>query len=297
MRLAALVMLYHFFDAASCRCQDYQRNLIDNIINSQNMNVKIWWIVAPPLSDDDSLLLNTDILKILYRQRPKNFPSTRNFAAIVFASIDSELTMSLKLPADVIKIYLDHNGCQLNETKLDGIMSALWHSDGIGFIYYISFCSSSNYDAVDSANRDNYNCTINLFHHQPFVRRKSGQWGVLEKLSLINGRGGGRRRWVNASQPFPVRRRHSLKLNGLNMTVILFPSTNAYRKSTMEIFRNQLSRAAVDDPLHTADAYFGPDVELLEELRLQMDFNVVLSPTSDGQLYGYQVSTLSHLSC
>lgn len=179
MRLAALVMLYHFFDAASCRCQDYQRNLIDNIINSHNRNVKIWWIVAPPLSDDDSsLLLNTDILTILHRQRPKNFPSTRNFAAIVFASIDSELNMSLKLPADVIKIYLDHNGCQLNETKLDGIMSALWHSDGIGFIYYISFCSSSNYDAVDSANRDNYNCTINLFHHQPFVRRKSGQWGV-----------------------------------------------------------------------------------------------------------------------
>lgn len=282
-------------------------NLIENIIEWHNLNADFWFVVSDrTISDRDVMCtyINNDIPKIVSNQQVVNFPKARNFAAIFSADsnhIESQLNMSLKLPPDVVKIYLDRRGCQLNTTRLAEIMSALWLSDEIGFIYYISFCSLStsatNYDTIDNTQRphkDNYNCTINLFYHQPFVKSESGQWGVLEKVDLINDSEGEKRQRINMSSQafhdFPFRRQHDLKLNGLNMTVILFPSTGAYHKSTMEIFHNQLSREVLNDPLHHLDAYFGEDPEVLKELQLQMKFTINISPTTDRQFFGFKVS-------
>lgn len=317
MILAALLLVYQFFDASS-NCIDgesnngnfyyYQQtyNLIENIVKWHNFYTEFWFVVSDgTLSDHDikCAFLNNDTPKILSNQQVVNFPETRNFAAVFLVDtnrIENQLNMSRKLPPDVIKIYLDHRGCQLNETQLAEIMNTLWLSDEIGFIYYISFCSlstTSNYDSIDNTRRphkDHYNCTINLFYHQPFVRNKSGQWGVMEKVDLINDREGKRRQRINMSSQvfhyFPFRRKHSLKLNRLNMTAILFPSTGAYHKNGMEVFNNQLLKEVLDDPWHNIEAYFGADAEMLKELQRQMNFTLNLSPTSDRQLYGFKVS-------
>lgn len=278
-------------------------NLIENIINWHNFNTNFWLVVSDgtTLSDQhvESAYVTNTIPKIVYDLRAVNYPETRNFAAIFFADTD-QLNLARKLPPDTIKIYVDHNGCQLNETKLAEIMNTLWLADEIGFIYYISFCNlstTSNHNSIDKAplpHKDSNNCAINLFCHQPFVKNKSGQLGVLEKISLINDEECNGRQWINMSSQvfhdFPFRRRHSLKLNRMNLTVILFPSTAAYLRSDMEIFRNQLSKEVLADPLHHVDAYFGEDLELLKELQKQMDFTLTLSPTSDRQLYGFKVS-------
>lgn len=166
-------------------------DLIENIIGWHDANANFRFIVAPDgTALQDCTFLSDSVPKIMSNQQAVNFPDTRNFAAIFFADA-SLLNMSLKLPPDVIKIYLDHhNGCQLNETNLAEVMNTLWRSSEIGFIYYISFCSSSttvNYDAIDNARPPHKdNCNINLFYHQPFERDTSGRWGVLEKVNLIN---------------------------------------------------------------------------------------------------------------
>jgi hypothetical protein len=72
--------------------------------------------------------------------------------------------------------------------------------------------------------------------------------------------------------------------------VILFTSTNAYHRSELGMFRDKLSKAVLDDPLHHVEAYFGLDVDLLKELEQQMNFTLLVSPTSDRQLYGFKVS-------
>lgn len=317
MMLAALLLVYQFSGATSkCTegennnrnfyCYQQTSNLIENIMEWHNFNADFWVVVSGgPLSDPaiKCAFLNNDTPKILYNQQVVNFPETRNFAAMFLVDtnrIENQLNMSRKLPPDVIKIYLDHSGCQLNETLLAEIMNTLWLSDEIGFIYYISFCSlstTSNYDSIDNTRRphkDHYNCTINLFYHQPFVRNKSGQWGVMGKVDLINDLEGERRQRINMSSQvfhyFPFQRKHSLKLNRLNMTAILFPSTGAYHKNELGLFRNQLSKEPLDDPWHSLDAYFGWDVEFLRELQHQMNFTLNLSPTSDRQLYGFKVS-------
>lgn len=276
-------------------------DLIENIIEWHDANANFRFVVVPDgtaLPDHECTFLSDSVPKIMSNQHAVNFPDARNFAAIFFADA-SLLNMSLKLPPDVIKIYLDHqNGCQLNETNLAEIMNTLWRSSEIGFIYYISFCSSSttaNYDAIDNARPPHKdNCNINLFYHQPFERDKSGRWGVLEKVNLINDGGHAGRQWINMSQrvfqTFPFRRKHNLKLNRLNMTVILFPSTGAYHKSDLGILRNQLSQELLDNPFHSIDAYFGEDVEVLRTLMERMNFTLTLSPTSDRQLYGFRVS-------
>lgn len=312
MILAALLLFYRISSATTSDIEDanknfhyYQQtyNLIENFINWHNSNTKYWIVVSDGLLSDHDIkcaFLNNPTPKMLFEPHVVNSADGRDFAALFFTDssrIESHLNMSLKLPPDVIKIYLNHNGCQLNETKLAEIMNTLWLSREIGFIYYISFCSlstTSNYDSIDnrrSPHKDNYNCTINLFHHQPFVENKSGQWGVLAKVDLINDREGVRREWIEMSSQvfhyFPFQRKHNLKLNRLNMTVILFPSTNAYLRSEMKIFREQEVFA---DPLHHIEAYFGDDVALLRELQLQMDFTLTLSPTSDHQMYGFRVS-------
>lgn len=319
MILTALLLVYQFFDATSKYIGGennnrnfyyYQQtyNLIENIMEWHNFNVEFWVVVSGETLSDHAIkcaFLNNDMPKILFHQQVVNFPASRNFAAIFFVDTnhtESQLNMSRKLPPDVIKIYLDHSGCQLNETKLAEIMNTLWLSDEIGFIYYISFCSlntTSNYDSIDNTRRphkDHYNCTINLFYHQPFVRNKSGQWGVVEKMDLINDREGDRRQRINMSSQvfhyFPFQRKHSLKLNRLNMTVILFPSTSAYHKNGMKVFNNQLTKKVQDDPLHNIDAYFGGDAEVLKELQHQMNFTLNLFPTSDRQLYGFKVSAI-----
>lgn len=303
--LPALLLFYQFYYAVSSNSHLYYQqqtyNLIENIINWHNFNTNFWMVVSDgtTLSDQHvkSAYVTNTIPKIVYDLRAVNYPETRNFAAIFFADAD-QLSLARKLPPDTIKIYVDHNGCQLNETKLAESMNTLWLADEIGFIYYISFCNlsaTSNYDSIDKApppHKDSNNCAINLFFHRPFVKNKSGQWGVLEKISLINDEEG--RRWINMSSQvfhdFPFRRRHNMKLNRIYMTVILFPSTGAYLKSDMEIFRNEVSKEVLADPLHHLDAYFGEDVELLKELRERMDFTLTLSPTSDRQLYGFKVS-------
>lgn len=314
MILLAVLVFYQFPAAlsnvdANKNLYYYQQtfNLIENIINWRNFNVKFWWMLVSDATPSDSglksVFLNTPTPKIVSTPQAVNFTDARDFAAIFFVDhnrIEEQLNMSLKLPPDVIKIYLNHNGCQLNEAKLTEIMNTLWRSSEIGFIYYISFCSLSradNYDPVDSGHlghEDNYNCAINLFYHQPFVVDKSGQWGVMEKVDLINDRGGVRRQRINTSSRvfhhFPFQRKHNLKLNRLNMTVIFFPSTNAYHKSELDIFRKLLSKKVLNDPWHHFEAYFGVDAELLNELQAQMDFSLTLSPTSDRQLYGFKVS-------
>lgn len=282
-------------------------NLIENIIKWRNFNANFWLVVAEGTKNLSNpsmkcAFLSNSSPKILI-QPIVNFPQTRNFAAIFFTgtdSIENQLNMSLKLPQDVIKIYLDHNGCQLNETKLAEIMNTLWLSREIGFIYYISFCSlstTSNYDSIDNhrgTHKDNYNCAISLYYHHPFVKNKSGQWGVMKKVVLINDRGGVKRQTINMSSQvfhrFPFRRMNSLNLNGLDMTVIFFPSTGSYHKSELEIFRNQLSKEILDDPFHNLGAYFGFDADVLRELKVQMNFTLHLSPTSDRQSYGFKVS-------
>ena len=284
-------------------------NLIENIIKWHTPRANFWFVVSDgTLSDHDFMcdFIRNDARKIVSNQQVIKSPKTRNFAAIFSANsnrIESQLNMSLMLPPDVIKIYLDQSGCQLNTTRLAEIMSTLWLSDEIGFIYYISFCSLStaatNYDTIDNTQRphkDNYNCsTINLFYHQPFVKSESGQWGVLEKVDLINDCEGEKRQRINMSSQvfhdFPFRRQRNLKLNGLNMTVILFPSTGAYLKSEMEIFHNQLSKELLNDSSHNLNAYFGEDPELLRELQTQMNFTPNIYPTSDGQFFGFKVST------
>lgn len=325
MKLTAILPMlffYPFFVAPSSRivadsnnnndAQCYYHwqtyNLIENIIKWHNFNAKFWLVVVEGIRNLSDSTVKCAFLRIS-NHSPKilalpivNFPQTRNFAAIFLTSndnIENQLNMSLMLPPDVIKIYLDHNGCQLNETKLAKIMDTLWLSREIGFIYYISFCSlstTSNYDSIDSlrlSHKDN-NCTISLFYHQPFVKNKSGQWGVMEKVSLINDRGGVKRQTINMNSQvfhrFPFQRKHNLNLNGLDMTVILFPSTGAYHKSELEIFRNQLSKEVLEDPFHNLDAYFGYDADVLRELKMQMNFTLHLSPTSDRQSYGFKVS-------
>lgn len=313
-----LVLSYQFFRLSLGTCIEDENNdfyyhqqtynLIENIIKWHNLNTDFWFVVSDGTVSDRDIMcafLNNNATKIVSNQQVVNFPQSRNFAAIFSADsnrVESQLNMSLKLPPDVIKIYLDRSGCQLNATRLAEIMSALWLSDEIGFIYYISFCSLStttaNYDTIDNTQRphkDNYNCsTINLFYHQPFVKGKSGQWGVLEKVDLINDCEGERRQRINMSSQvfhdFPFRRKRNLKLNGLNLTVILFPSTGAYHKGEMEIFHNQLPKELLDDPFHHFNAYFGEDPELLKELQAQMNFNFSISPTSDREFFGFKVS-------
>lgn len=303
-RLAVLLLFYQFAGTLSVCYQQQTYDLIKNISNWHNFNSNFWLLVSDG-ADIDAAFFADATPKALTTSSAVNFPTTRNFAAIFFAdqstNMESQLDASRKLPPDVIKIYLDRTGCRLNEAKLAGIVNAMWRSDEIAFIYYIAGCclsTTSNYDAIDSARRspqeDNYNCAINLYHHQPFALKNEAQWGVLAKVALINDLGGGRRQWINMSsrefQEFPFQSQHRLNLNRVPLTVILFPSTSAYHRSELAIFRRRLAQELLDDPLHHIEAYFGEDVEVLRELQLQMNFTLILSPTSDHQLYGFRVS-------
>jgi hypothetical protein len=299
---AALLLFYQFLAPLSARALYYHHepyDLIKSIFDSHNFECSFWLLVSDG-ADIDAAFLTDGLPKILTRSSAINFPATRQFAAIFFvdksSEIESQLNASRKLPPDVIKIYLDRNGCQLSEAKLSGIVNALWRSHEIAFIYYIARCclvATSNYDAIDSARRppqeDNYNCVINLYRHEPFEAEAEGQWGALAKVALINDPEGGRRQWINMSSRV-IHGVSRLNLNGMPMTVILFPSANAYHRGELAIFRRRLARELLDDPSNHIEAYFGEDVDVLRELQLQMNFTLSISPTSDRQLYGFRVS-------
>ncbi|CRK95267.1 CLUMA_CG008904, isoform A [Clunio marinus] len=310
-----MLALYQFCSGMSSEIGDvdntfhyYQQtyNLIESIINWDNSNIEFWLIISEPTSPSDPEIkckfLDNVIPKLLTRSTNVSFTDTRNFAALFFTdnnNDEKQLNMSLKLPPDVIKIYLNHNGCQLDEAKLADIVDILWASAEISFIYYISFCNCSitdNYGSVDDVRRrphkDIHGCIINLFYHQPFVRNKSGQWGVLTKMPLINEQEGVERQLINTSSQafhyFPFQRKHNLNFNQMNMTVILFESANAYLKQEMNIFRYKLSASILENPHYLLDAYFGMDAELLRMLKTTLNFTVNISPTSDRQLYGFR---------
>jgi hypothetical protein len=299
LMLAALLLFYHFAAPLSAHALYYHHkpyDLIKSILSAHNFECSSWLLVSDG-ADIDAEFLTDALPKIVTRSSAINSPTTRQFAAIFFADksseIESQLNASRKLPPDVIKIYLDRNGCQLNEAKLAGIVNALWRSHEIAFIYYIARCclsTTSNYDAIDSARRpppqeDNYNCVINLYRHEPFEAHR----GALAKVALINDPEGGRRQWINTSSRV-IHDESRLNLNGMPMTVIFFPSTGAYHRSELAILSRRLARELLDDPLHHIEAYFGEDVEVLRELQLQMNFTLTISPTSDRQLYGFRVS-------
>lgn len=303
----------------------YQKlhNLIENITMRHSVNMRLWVLVLEtrhPSTDDISHFHKTNndkIMKIIHTQDYQlNITDRRDYATIFLAQtndyrLENWLNMSLKMPPESIKIYVSHNDCHLNESMLAEIMSKLWHShDKIGFIYYISLCMlpshynnsisgersnigvGSNDDYGQQSHRNNY--IINLFYYHPFLRHKSVVeqhqhiWGTMEKINLINAKG-----WTDMSSeafhyfPFVP---HKLNFYGYLLTVILFPSTMAYFRSDINMFKKHLSKETLKHPLYSVNAYFGEDVEALLELQRLLNFKLKLSPTSDMGFYGFKVS-------
>lgn len=309
-------------------------NLIENIINWHNFNTKFWFIVFIESSRDSSLSsssfwkyfleasIKVDKPKIIYHGTNINSTQSRDFAVIYFISgkesIENQLKLCTKYPPDIPKIYIDLMACQLNESQLDESMKNLWEFDEIAFIYYISFCSSSNnnYETIDSRKlsravshnhlldpsqhhlKGENNCTINLFYYHPFEMSvgNSSKWGVFRRVNLINDMdivdNGGRR--INMSnsifRKFPFQQQHRLNLNRMNMTVILFPSTNSYFRKELNILRSKTPKNALDNPFNHSEAYFGEDAEFFNEIKILMNFTAHISPTTDHKFYGYRVS-------
>lgn len=322
-------------------------NLIENITMRQSVNIKLWIFIRSTddshqqqqhYNADFSFLLDktNNMTKMLYttdyhQERKTVLTERRDYAAIFLGhSIDNRLenwlNLSRKMPPDSIKIYLNQNDCQLNETRLSEIMSKLWWSiddDGvatrgseIGFIYYISLChnitsrensENSGYDGDYGQQTHRNNYIVNLFYYKPFQRHKSAaeqkqfpHWqhrqkkhvrGIMEKINLINGNG----EWIDISNiqafhyfPFTP---YKLNFDEYQLTVILFPSTMAYTRISMGIFKKYLSIEILEDPLHHIEAYFGEDVEALKQLRKLLNFSINLSLTSDMAFYGFKVSS------
>ena len=69
---------------------------------------------------------NNARLKIMFNQHVVNFP--RNSTAIFIINMKRLNIEPRSFLADVIKIYFDHNGCQLNEANLAKIMNTLRQS-------------------------------------------------------------------------------------------------------------------------------------------------------------------------
>jgi hypothetical protein len=261
-----------------------------------------------------------------YRYWQLNLPADRrDYAAVFLASattthtddnrLENWLNMSLKLPPDAIKIYVNHNDCHLNESTLSEIMSKLWHRPNrgisgnngneveIGFIYYISVCITST-GVVDYGRQSHgNNYIVNLFYYEPFRRHKSirqqqqreNVWGILAKINLINAND----KWIDMScekafHSFPFIS-HKLNFHQYKLTVILFPSTMAYLRKDLAIFSKYLSMETSlkeNFPSHI-DGYFGEDVEVLRELQKVLNFTINLSPTSDMGFYGFKVRMTS----
>lgn len=298
-------------------------NLIENITMRHSVNMRLWILSFESRKKsriDKNLAYisqfhktNNKIMKIIYTADYQlNIPDRRDYATIFLAQtndnrLENWLNMSLKLPPDSIKIYVNHNDCHLNESMLAEIMSKLWHShDKIGFIYYISLCMLPSYNNSISGQRSNSvggdygqqshrnNYIINLFYYHPFLRHKSVVeqhqhiWGGMEKKNLINDKG-----WTDMSSQvfhyFPFLP-HKLNFHGYLLTVILFPSTMAYFRSEINMFKKYLSIETLKDPFHSVGAYFGEDVEALLEFQRLLNFSIKLSPTSDMGFYGFKVS-------
>lgn len=287
-------------------------NLIENITIRHGVNTKLWMISRQYSTDSayfhNPIYDNNKITKIIYTvDYQLNTPDRRDYAAVYLAQtndnrLENWLNMSLKQPADTIKIYVNHNDCHLNESMLAGVMRRLWQShDNIAFIYYISLCTSGqrNSSVNRQSHRNNY--IINLFYYHPFIRHKSvteelnsqQNWGRMVKMSLINEEG-----WTDVSNqafhyfPFVP---HKLNFHGYLLTIILFPSTMAYFRSDINMFRKYLSMETLKDPFHNVGAYFGEDVEALLELQRRLNFAIRLSPTSDMGFYGFKVSNMAHI--
>jgi hypothetical protein len=283
-------------------------NLIEYIATRHNNNLKFWILALPhklPFYIEFSLFHETNNMpKMLYMaDYHLNLSDRKDYAAIFFGEqtndnrIENWLNMSLKLPPDLIKIYVSVNDCFLNDSMLLKNMRQMWSIGGIGFIYYISLCMSHNRDNYgQQPHRDNY--IMNLFYYQPFQKHKSEQqqdcWGGVEKINLINVNGGNE--WLETSSEafhyFPFQA-HKLNFNGYKLTAILFPSTMAYFKSDTNIFKKYLSTETLNDPYHNVEAYFGEDVEALLEMQRRLNFSIILSPTSDMGFYGFKVRQLS----
>lgn len=305
-------------------------NLIENIINLHDFNIKFWFIVFiddGESSDSFSKFLpatfgsGEDKPKIIYHGQNINSTQSRDFAVVYFISgkenIGNQLKLCTKFPPDIPKIYIDLRACQLNESQLAESMKNLWEFDEIAFIYYISFCIR-NYETIDDNStskatravsntrleasqrfllhhlgKREYNCTINLFYYHPFeTSANSGQWGVLRRVNLINDMDNVR--GINMSNPvfgeFPFQKQHRLNLNGMNMTVILFSSTNSYLRNEFDTLRPTIPKKAIDSPLNHSESYFGEDPEFFNQIRNLMNFTADISPTTDRKFYGYRVS-------
>lgn len=305
-------------------------NLIENIINWHNFNTKFWFIVFIDSGSRDSFsnfleaetfMSRRDKPKIIYHGTNINLTQSRDFAVIYFISgkenIGNQLKLCTKYPPDIPKIYIDLIACQLNESQLDESMRNLWEFDEIAFIYYISVCrrnyetivsiktqtktaravSNNRLDPSQHYSKGEYNCTINLFYYHPFeMSANSEQWGVLRRVNLINDMNivkNGRSR-INMNNSvflkFPFQRQHRLNLNRMNMTVILFSSTNSYFRKELNILRSKIPKKAIDNPFNHSEAYFGEDTEFLNEIKNLMNFTAFISPTTDRKFYGYRVS-------
>lgn len=318
--LVVMLLCNEFYSLDSSCASDhkkfYYQQIYNFIQNMHNFDVKFLLYIVDEtwsLDNDVTAIFFGDTVKshgmktakVLYSwqqlndRRFKNFTENRDYAAVFLMDnkgIANKLSISMQLPLDLIKVFVDFNGCKLNETELSQITIELWRSEKIAFIYYITFCS--NYDAIDIAkqkpHKDNCNYTINLFYIQPFERDSAGEWGRLVKIDLINDVGDGKRHWINMSSQvfhsFPFKRKNNINFNRMNLTVILFPSTMAFLRSDMNIFRKYLNKQVLENPSGNHDAYFGIDPEVLRELNAQLNFTLVISPTSDLQMYGFKVS-------
>ena len=157
---------------------------------------------------------------------------------------------------------------------------------------------------------DNNYCTIiNLHFYQPFEAKLNVR-GLSEQINLINDCGydsklpdsdNGHAGYDSSNisvfndfnvryNEFPFKNDHTLNLNGMSLTVILFPSTMAYLKEELPILRKYLSRETLAFPFDQITSYFGEDPSTIQELALQMNFQVNLTRSSDLNAFGFKVS-------
>ena len=88
---------------------------------------------------------------------------------------------------------------------------------------------------------------------------------------------------------FPFRNHHKLDLNGMPLTVILFPSTMAYLREELPVLKKYLSKDALKFPFARSDSYFGEDPATIQQLAVQMNFTVNLTRSSDLMAFGFKV--------
>lgn len=151
---------------------------------------------------------------------------------------------------------------------------------------------------------DNNYCTIiNLHFYQPFVEAKSNVRGHLERIDFINDCTANSKLPNNSKNiknisdsennelftQFPFKNDHKLNLNGISLTVILFPSTMAYLREELPMLKKYLSKDALKFPFGSSESYFGEDPETIQQLSVQMNFSVNLTRSSDLMAFGFKV--------